>query len=162
MTKNQDIIPILKTVPIFLDLQPFQLAKLATAASIVDIDAGVELITEGNTLDFTYILLEGDMRVEIYVPSLGQVETSHLAPLDICGWSALTPIVLQRTGTVTSVTFCRMLRLDSRILIPLCDEDHDLGFFIYRRIANVAARSFLTTRLQLMNLIVKENHPNLN
>ena len=162
MTKNQDIIPILKTVPIFLDLQPFQLAKLATAASIVDIDPGVELITEGNTLDFTYILLEGDMRVEIYVPSLGQVETSHLAPLDICGWSALTPIVRQRTGTVTSVTFCRMLRLDSRILIPLCDEDHDLGFFIYRRIANVAARSFLTTRLQLMNLIVKENHPNLN
>lgn len=162
MAKNQDIISILKTVPIFLDLKPFQLARLATAASIIDVEAGVELITEGNSLDYTYILLEGDMRVEVYIPSYGQAETSHLAPLDICGWSALTPIVRQRTGTVTTVTFCRLIRLDSRILIPLCDEDHDIGFFVYRRIANVAARSFLTTRLQLMNLIVKENHPNLN
>jgi CRP-like cAMP-binding protein len=162
MAKNQDVIAILKTIPIFLDLKPFQLARLATAASVIDLEPGIELISEGNPLDFTYILLEGDMLVEVYVPSCGKIETSHLATFDICGWSALTPIVRQRTGTVTSVTFCRLIRLDSRILIPICEEDHDIGFCVYRRIANVAARSFLTTRLQLMNLIVKENHPNLN
>ncbi len=52
--------------------------------------------------------------------------------------------------------------MDSRLIIPICEEDHDIGFCLYRRIANVAARSFLTTRLQLMNLIVKENQANLN
>jgi CRP-like cAMP-binding protein len=160
--KNQDIISVLKTVPVFLDLKPFQLAKLANAASIVDVEPGVELISEGNSLDYTYMLLEGDMLVQVYVPSVGKVETCHLAPLDTCGWSALTPIVRARTGTVTAITYCRLLALDSRILIPLCDEDHDIGYCVYRRIANVAARTFLTTRLQLMNLIVRESQSNIN
>jgi CRP-like cAMP-binding protein len=162
MAKNPDIIALLQTVPIFLDLKPFQLARLATAMSVEDLEPGIQLITEGDSLDFTYIILEGDMLVQAYVPSCGNIETSHLGPLDICGWSALTPIVRQRTGTVTTVTFCRVLKMDSRILIPICEEDHDIGFCIYRRVANVAARTFLTTRLQLMNLIVKENHPNIN
>lgn len=162
MANNSDIISLLKTIPVFLDLKPFQLAKLATSAAILDLEPGIELITEGDPLDFTYIILEGDMLVQAYVPSYGNIETSHLGPLDICGWSALTPIVRQRTGTVTTTTFCRLLKLDSHLLIPICEEDHDIGFCIYRRVANVAARTFLTTRLQLMNLIVKENHNNIN
>jgi len=81
------------------------------------------------------------------------VETSILGPLDILGWSGMTPIVRQRTGTVTATTHCWLLRVDSRLLSKLCEDDHDIGFVIYRRISNVVARSFLTTRLQLMNLI---------
>lgn len=162
MVKNRDIIEVLKNIPIFLDLKAFQLARLATVASIIEVDQGYELITEGDPLDYTYFLLEGDMTVEVFVPSHGNVLTSHLGPLDICGWSALTPVVRQRTGTVTSTTFCRLLKLDSRLLIPMCEEDHDIGFCIYKRLSNVAARTFLTTRLQLMNLIVKDSQNSSN
>lgn len=157
MARNREIIEALKTIPIFLDLKPFQLARLATVASLIELEPGVELITEGNPLDFTYILLEGDMTVENFVPAHGNVLTSHLGPLDICGWSALTPVVRQRTGTVKSLTPCRLVKLDSRQLIPMCEEDHDIGYCVYKRLANVAARTFLTTRLQLMNLIVKNS-----
>ena len=156
MVKHPDIIELLKTIPVFLDLKPFQLARLASVCSHIELDPGTELITEGDSLDYTYILLDGDMTVEVFVPSYGNIETSHLGPLDICGWSALTPVVRQRTGTVTSVGYCRLLKMDSRLLIPICEEDHDIGFCIYRRVANVAARSFLTTRIQLMNLLLKE------
>ena len=158
MKKNPDIVEILKTIPVFLELKPFQLKHLATAISFLEIEPGVELISEGNPLDYTYIVLEGDLLVEAFVPMHGNIETSHLGPLDICGWSALTPIVRQRTGTVTSLTYCSLLKLDCRLLIPICEEDHDIGFCIYKRVANVAARTFLTTRLQLMNLIVSETH----
>jgi CRP/FNR family transcriptional regulator, cyclic AMP receptor protein len=162
MDNQPDIIALLKTIPIFLDLKPNQLARLASATTVAELEISVELITEGDPLDFFYIVLEGDMLVEVYVPSIGKIETSHLGPLDICGWSGLTPIVRTRTGTVTTLTFCRLLKMDSRLIIPMCEEDHDIGFTIYRRIANVAARSFLTTRLQLMNLIVKASQANLN
>lgn len=93
------------------------------------------------------------MKVTAHIPTLGMVETSILGPLDILGWSGMTPIVRQRTGTVTATTHCWLLRVDSRLLSKLCEDDHDIGFVIYRRISNVVARSFLTTRLQLMNLI---------
>ena len=159
MPNNPDIIDVLKGIPVFLDLQPFQLARLATAMSIIDLDPNKEIITEGDPLDFTYILLEGEMIVKSFVPNHGNVETSRLGPLDVCGWSALTPIVRQRTGTVVTATFCRLLKMDTRILIPMCEEDHDIGFCIYKRIANVAARTFLTTRLSLMNLLVRQAVP---
>lgn len=162
MEKSNELIDLLKTVPIFLDLKPYQLAKLATATTVIDLEPGMTIITEGDPLDYTYIILEGDLLAQIYIPSFGNVENSHLGPLDICGWSALTPIVRQRTGTVTAVTFCRLLKMDSRLLIPICEEDHDIGFCIYKRAANVAATSFLTTRLLMMNIIIKNSHPNLN
>ncbi|MEA5077421.1 MAG: cyclic nucleotide-binding domain-containing protein [Anaerolineaceae bacterium] len=155
MTKKNETIDALKNIPIFLDLKPFQLARLATACSVVEFEAGFELISEGDSLDYTYILMEGDMTVEVFVPSRGNVLTSHLGPLDMCGWSALTPVVRQRTGTVKTTTKTRLLKMDSRVLIPMCEEDHDIGYFIYKRLSNVAARTFLTTRLQLMNLIVE-------
>ena len=157
MAKNRDIIEVLKTIPIFLDLKSFQLNRLSKVADILELEPGVKLISEGDPLDFTYIVLEGDMSVEVFVPSHGNILTSHLGPLDICGWSAMTPVVRQRTGTVVSITYCRLLKLDSRLLIPICEEDHDIGFCIYKRLSNVAARTFLTTRLQLMNLIVKDS-----
>jgi CRP-like cAMP-binding protein len=157
MANHPDIIEVLKTIPIFLDLKPFQLARLATAMSVIDLEPNYQLITEGDPLDYTYILLEGDMAVYSFVPSYGNIETSHLGTFDVCGWSALTPVVRQRTGTVITVSYCRLLKMDTRILIPMCEEDHDIGFFIYKRISNVAARTFLSTRIQLMNLIVKES-----
>jgi len=97
------------------------------------------------------------MIVKSFVPGHGNIDTSRLGPLDVCGWSALTPVVRQRTGTVVTATICRLLKMDTRILIPMCEEDHDIGFCVYKRISNVAARTFLTTRLQLLNLIVKED-----
>jgi CRP/FNR family transcriptional regulator, cyclic AMP receptor protein len=162
MAKHPDMIEVLKTIPIFLDLKPFQLARLASAVSVIELGPDFQLITEGDPLDYTYILLEGEMTVKSFVPSIGNIDTSHLGPLDVCGWSALTPVVRQRTGTVVTIGYCRLLKMDSRILIPMCEEDHDIGFCIYKRISNVAARTFLTTRLQLMNLIVKETQVTSN
>lgn len=160
MAYYPDIIQILKTIPLFLDLKEFQLAKLAEAAEIVEFDSPSVILTEGEKPDSIYIVLEGDIKIEIFVPVCGKSETSHLGPLDILGWSALTPVVRQRTGTATALTSCSLLKFDSKRLIALCELDHDLGHIIYKRVSNVAARSFLTTRLELMNLLVaaSQNH----
>lgn len=155
MDKTLDILDVLKNIPLFLDFTPEQLVQIAHISDIVEIDPGDIPIHEGAKLDFVYILLEGEIKVELFVPTRGQVETSRLGPFDILGWSAMTPIVRQRTGTTTAMTHCWLLRTDGKFLYQLCEEDHDIGFIIYRRLANVAARSFLTTRIQLMNLLSK-------
>jgi CRP/FNR family transcriptional regulator, cyclic AMP receptor protein len=159
MANQKEIIDILRTIPIFLELKPFQLARLASAVDVIDLDPGTQIITEGDPLDYTFIILNGEMQVNSFVPTHGNIETSRLGTYDVCGWSALTPVVRVRTGTVITSTYCRVLKMDSRILIPICEEDHDIGFCIYKRMSNVAARTFLTTRIQLMNLIVKDNPP---
>lgn len=157
MNNYTDIIEALKTVPLFLDLKEFQLSRLAEISTLVEFEPGSFILQEGSQPDFIYIILEGDISVDILVPTRGQIETSHLGPLDFVGWSALTPVIRQRTGTVTCVTRVAAIKIDGKKLIALCEMDHDIGVVIYRRISNVAARSFLTNRLQLMNIIVHDS-----
>lgn len=157
MSYYPDIIQVLKAIPLFLDLKEFQLSKLAECAELVDFESNATILTEGEKPDSIYIVLEGDIKVDVFVPARGKIETSHLGPLDVLGWSALTPVVRQRTGTATTVVKTSLICFDRKKLIALCEQDHDIGFIIYKRISNVAARSFLTTRLQLMNLIVEAN-----
>lgn len=151
-TKN-DILTVLKTIPLFYDLSTAQLERIASFSDIVEFDPGDCLINEGARLDYLFMLLEGEVSVTIFIPTIGKVETSIFGPLDIVGWSGMTPIVRQRTGTVTATTHCILLRTDSRLLSSLCEKDHHIGYIVYRRIANTVARNFLSTRLQLMNLL---------
>ena len=150
-------IEALKIIPLFLDFNNEQLKKISEISDVIELDPGDTPILEGAQLDYLYVLMDGEIKVEVYLPTHGQLETARLGPLDILGWSSMTPVVRQRTGTTTAITHCKLIRINGKLLFTLCEEDHDIGFFIFRRIANVAARSWLTTRLQLMNIIVEEN-----
>ena len=152
-----DIIEACRSVPFFLGYKSNQIEKIAHISRLVEFEVGDIPFREGSGLDFIYILLEGEIRVEIHIPTLGNQETSKLGPHDILGWSAMTPIVRQRTGTTTALTHCHAIRIDASLLQDLCEQDHEIGYYVYRRIANVTARSFLTTRLELMNLLAKSN-----
>jgi CRP-like cAMP-binding protein len=156
MNIDLNIIETLKIIPLFLDFSSEQLRHLSEISEVIEMDPGDVPVQEGQPLDYLYIVIDGEMQIEVYVPSYGNMETARLGPLDIFGWSSMTPVVRQRTGTTTAVTHCRLIRIMGKQLYALCEEDHDVGFYIYRRIANVAARSFLATRLQFMNLLVEK------
>jgi CRP/FNR family transcriptional regulator, cyclic AMP receptor protein len=156
MFNDPDIIETLKIIPLFLDFNNDQLKRISEITEVIELDPGDTPILEGAQLDYLYVLMDGEIKVEVFVPTRGQFETARLGPLDILGWSSMTPVVRQRTGTTTAVTHCKLIRIHGKQLFALCEEDHDIGFFIYRRIANVAARSYLTTRLQFMNIIVED------
>lgn len=149
-------IEALKIIPLFLDFNSDQLKKISDIADVIELDPGDTPILEGGQLDYLYILMDGEIKVEVYVPTRGLFETARLGPLDLLGWASMTPVVRQRTGTTTAITHCKLIRIHSKQLTSLCEEDHSIGFYIYRRIANVAARSYLTTRLQFMNIIAEE------
>lgn len=155
MDYDLEITETIQTVPLFFNLSPRQLKEISRICDLIELDPGDQPIREGASLDFLYILLEGEIRVDIFVPTRGMVETIKLGPLDVIGWSAMTPVVRQRTATCTALTHCRLIRLDAKLLTSLCEKDHDIGFAIYRRIANVTAMSFLTSRIQMMGLIAE-------
>jgi CRP/FNR family transcriptional regulator, cyclic AMP receptor protein len=157
MFNDPAIIDAIRVIPLFLDFNHDQIKKITDISEVIELDPGDTPILEGAQLDFLYVLMDGEIKVEVYIPTRGQLETDRLGPLDILGWSSMTHVIRQRTGTTTALTHCKLIRIDGKKLFALCEEDHDIGFFIYRRIANVAARRWLTTRLQFMNIIVEEN-----
>lgn len=155
MFRQAELQQILQTIPWFLELTEGQIERLAGIASIQHLLEGETLFREGDAEGDLYILLEGEMALDMHVPGRDQAIRIFTAePLDIIGWSSLTPMVRQRTATARALTDCNYLVLDSESLALLCEEDEKLGFIIMKRIANVVASRLLTTRIQLMDLLI--------
>lgn len=153
MYLQADLSKTLRRIPWFVDLCQAQLDCLATIATLHDIEAGDILFKEGDREDYLYILLEGQVVLEVEVPTRGQVPIYTAEVLDIIGWSSMTPIVRQRTASVRATQNCLLLGFHNKLLEQLCEEDHELGYVVMKRLANVAANRLLTTRLCLLDII---------
>ncbi|MDR3577135.1 MAG: Crp/Fnr family transcriptional regulator [Anaerolineaceae bacterium] len=158
MFKQADITQALENIPWFLDLKGSQLEKVAKIARFQQVSAGEEVFHEGDREDLLYIVLEGQVALETFVPSQGLIRTFTAEPLDIFGWSSLTPVVRQRLSNARAVIPCRVIAIDGEALKTLCEDDHDIGFIIMRRLANIVASRLLTTRLALFDVIVQNSH----
>lgn len=153
MYLQADLAKTLHRIPWFVDLAQSQLDCLASISTLVEMEAGDVLFNEGDREDYLYILLEGQMVLEIEVPTRGQVPIYTAETWDIIGWSSMTPIVRQRTACVRATKACTLIGLNSKLLQQTCDEDHELGYVIMGRLANVVANRLLTTRLCLLEII---------
>jgi len=158
MVNQTDILDILTTIPWFLDLNKRQLEALASISSVIEVKAGQMIFCEGDQLDHMYIILEGEVGVDMSVPTRGQARIYVAEPLDIIGWSKLTPVIRQRIGTTTAIKNSRLLLIQGDELQSLCDLDNHVGYIIYRRLANIVASNMLMTKLQLLDRILHSSH----
>lgn len=153
MYLHADLTHTLRRIPWFVDLPQEQIDQLASVSAIHDMEPGDYLFKEGDREDYLFILLEGQVVLEVEVPTRGQVAVYTAESLDVIGWSSMTPIVRQRTAGVRATKPSILVALNSTLLMQLCDEDHDLGYLVMRRLANIVANRFLTTRLCLLDII---------
>ena len=161
---NQEkLINALQTIPWFQEISPEHFEKIAGIASLVEVDAKQELFREGDPEDYLYIVLQGRVAIEMYIPSRGRMRIYTAEPMDVVGWSSVTPVVRRRTAGAQAVLPSCLIRLDALGLRQLCEEDYELGYFVMRRLANVIASRLLTTRLQLLDMFAnpggkEDNH----
>jgi len=146
----------LQTIPWFQELKPEHFDLLCSVSDLRIVEPGEELFREGDKEDFLYIVLEGRIAVDIFVPGRGRTRIFTGEPMDVIGWSSATPVVRQRTASARAVFPGRLICMDARRLRKLCDENHDLGYVVMRRLANVIASRLLVTRLQLLDMFA---HP---
>ncbi len=154
MVDQTGILETLKTIPWFLDLNQRQLEMLASISSIIDVKAGQTIFCEGDQLEHMYIILEGEVAIDMAVPTRGVVRISVAEPLDIIGWSKMTPVVRQRVGTTIALKNTRLLLIQGDELLSLCDQDRQVGYVVFKRLANVVASNMLMTKLQLLERIM--------
>ena len=158
MNEDKELTGMLQAIPWFQELQPHIFDKLASIACLKSFEPGQELFREGDKEDFLYVVIEGRIALEIYVPGRGRMRIYTAEPMDIVGWSSITPVVRQRTASARAVLPSRLVCLDAARLYTFCDEDHELGYSVMRRLSNVIASRLLTTRLQLLDMFA---HPNV-
>lgn len=156
MNQSQELISALQSIPWFQELAPALFDKIAAISTLVSYEAGQELFREGDREGNLYIVLEGRVAIDMYVPGQGRIRIYTAEILDVVGWSSITPIVRQRTASARAVLPSLLVKIDSTRLNQLCQEDHDLGYVVMKRMVNVIASRLLTTRLQMLDMFA---HP---
>lgn len=152
MNDQQELINALQAIPWFQVMSPEHFTKILGIAKIVRFEAGQVIFHEGDKEDYLYVVIEGRVAIEISVPGRGRMRILTADAMDEVGWSSVTPVVRQRTAGARAVLPSRLVAFDAVGLRRLCDEDHDFGYFVMRRLANVVAGRLMTTRLQMLDM----------
>ncbi len=152
MTEQQELISALQAIPWFSLMPEDHFNKMVSISKIFRFEPGQSIFHEGDKEDYLYIVLEGRVAIEIAVPGRGRMRILTADPMDVVGWSSVTPVVRQRTAGARAVLPSRMVAIDANELRIMCDEDYSLGYYVMRRLANVVAGRLLTTRLQLLDM----------
>lgn len=142
----------LEKIPWFQALRPEHLEKMTDMAHLRRVKAGELLFREGDREDFVYIVLNGRIALDIFIPHRGKVRIYTVEPLDVFGWSSVTPVSHQRTAGASAVVDSLIIGIDSEKLRDECEKDHDFGYVVMLRLLKIVSSRLLVSRLQLLDM----------
>jgi len=147
----EELRPLLAKERFFDGLADTFIDKLADCASDVRFAAGDMLFREGDLADWLYVVRQGRVVLELSIPGREPVMIQTCGEGDVIGLSWMAaPHRWRYSGRAMQAT--RAIALNGGILRDKCREDHDLGYEVFRRVADVLAHRLEATRLQLLDL----------
>jgi CRP-like cAMP-binding protein len=142
---------ILSEHPFFKGLEEPYLQLLVGCASNVRFNAGEVVFREGEEANRFYLIRQGKVAVEMFAPSRGPIILQTLGEGEVLGWSWLVaPYRWRFDGRAVELT--RAIALDGECLRGKCEEDHNLGYELMKRVSLVMEKLVQATRLQLADV----------
>lgn len=149
---STSLVDTLAATSAFGSLERRHLEAIAACANLVHWPAGQVVFREGEPDDRLYVVLEGLVSLDIYVPNVGRVAILTVGPNELLGWSAAVPGVEKKTASARTLQPTTAIAVDAQALHAACEADHDLGYQVYRTLARVVAGRLKATRLQLLDV----------
>jgi CRP-like cAMP-binding protein len=122
--------------------------KIAGLARLKEYQADDVLFAEGEHCPEVYLVLDGEVGLEIRVPGCGALEVHKVGPGGLLGWSPVLgggPM----TATAVSATRCRLAALSADAIVVLAERDPRFGLEYFRRMSAALAERLRATRLQI-------------
>lgn len=148
----EDLRPILKEHPFFKDLKAEHFETIVGCASNVRFKEGDIILREGEQADKFYLIRTG--KVAIFMAGPTPITIQTIREGDILGWSWLIPPHRHRFNA-RAVLDTRTVALDGRCLRGKCEENHELGYELLKRLVNVFTQRLEATRIQLLDIYNK-------
>lgn len=142
---------ILARHPFFDGLDPRYLQLAVGCAANVRFNEGDLIFKEGEEADNFYLIRQGQVALELFVPGRGSLTVQTVGEGEILGWSWLIPPYHWRFDARTMKPTLAII-LDGRCLRAKCEEDHELGYELVKRIASILGQTLDATRFRLVDL----------
>jgi len=137
--------------PFFSGLESYYTGLLVGCAANVRFHPGTYIFKEGEEANEFYLLRSGRVALELFAPQHKPIVVETLEDGDILGWSWLLPPYVWKFHA-HAVEDTRAISLDGKCLRTKCEQNHDLGYEILKRFAQIMERRLEATRLQLLDV----------
>ena len=132
------------------------LKTLAASAMQSHFDKGESIFREGDPANRFYLIQQGKVALESNVRDRGTILIQTIGAGDVLGWSWLFPPYYwhfdARALEPTQAIFFYGTRLREQ-----CEEDHDLGYDLTKRMAQMVLIRLQSTRRQLLEVFRGSN-----
>jgi CRP-like cAMP-binding protein len=138
----------MKAIKFLRNLSEQHLNQIATMARRQESKEGTVVFSQGQVSPFIYLVLSGNVVLEVEEPVGKSVAVSTIGPGELVGWS---PVLgrLAMTATARAVTDCRLAVLDVQEILDWCERDPRFGAAFLRQIALVLSERLWDTRRNL-------------
>lgn len=142
---------ILSDHPFVEGLKDEHYRLLEGCASNAAFKAGGFIFREGDEANQFYLLRQGNVALEISGVERGPITLMTLGEGEVLGWSWLFPPYRWRFDARV-IELTRAIALDGKCLRGKCEQDHELGYEVLKRVLRVVEERLQATRLQLLNV----------
>jgi len=133
------------------DISPQHIEQLAKVARLRDFDELEVVFREGDVAQHVYLVVFGNVSLDICAPGVGCKRVMTIGPGEILGWSALLEQT-RMSATARTLEITRLVELDAAPLLMLCTKDLEFGYEIMRRTMLALAKRLSATRMQLLDV----------
>lgn len=142
-------VPDLKSHAFFKGLKPEYIDLIARYAGADSFKPGEYIFKQGDPAHKFYIIGRGHVSIEVKMPDSHPFSIQRLGDGDILGWSwFIAPH--QWRFSAQCVDRTEVIVVDGKALKEACEKNHDLGYEIYKRLADVFVQRLEATRHQLL------------
>lgn len=135
--------------PFLKGLKPEHLRVLAQCAMPVQFEPGDLIVREGDVANRFYLIQQGRIALEMERPDRDPIPIQTLGSGEVLGWSwFFLPYYWHFSARATEVT--RAIFFYGTRLREHCEDDHDLGFELAKRVSQVLMQRFTATMRQLL------------
>ena len=114
-------------------------------------ETGEHIFYGGNESNEFYLIREGNVSLELHMPSHGGLRLETRSGGDILGWSWLIKPYRWHFDA-RALSPVAVLAIDARCLRDKCDQDKEFGYDILRRFAELMVRDVRSMSLQLIDM----------
>jgi CRP/FNR family transcriptional regulator, cyclic AMP receptor protein len=136
--------------PFWKGLDPHYFPLLNECASEERFGLQQQIFQEGSDANRFYLIHAGRVALETFVPGRGVVTIQTIGAGEALGWSWLFP-PYRWHFSARSIDATAVATLDGRALREKAKENHDFGYDITMRIAQVMLQRLQATRMQLLD-----------
>lgn len=151
MVQVEGLDKIIAGHPFFEGMDDDDIALIAGCGTNEVLEADRFVFREGEPADKFYLLRSGAVAVELHSPGRDPVVLETLSDGDIFGWSWMVP-PYEWSYDVRAVQLTRLVSLDAKCLRAKMENDHTLGYELFKRFVPIMAQRMAAARLQLTDL----------